>query len=169
MINKHNRKSVRWNNYDYSREGSYFITINTKDKFPYFGEIRNGILCISNLGQIAYNEWLNTLSLRRNIDLGCFVIMPNHIHAIVFINQQILDNNKDENSVAEYKNKFGPQRNNLSSIIRGFKASCTKQIQLCGASEFAWQPRFHDRVIRNYEELIRIEEYIENNIANWTS
>ena len=167
MINKHHRKSVRWNNYDYSREGSYFITINTKDKFPYFGEIRKGILCLSNLGQIAYYEWLNTLILRKNIDLGCFVIMPNHIHAVVFINQQILDNGKDDNSVAEYKNKFGPQRNNLASVVRGYKASCTKQIQLCGTSEFAWQPRFHDRVIRNYEELIRIEEYMYNNISNW--
>jgi len=167
MINRKQRRSVRWNNYDYSREGSYFITINTKDRFPYFGEINNGILCLSSVGQIVYYEWLNTINLRKNITLGSFVLMPNHFHAIIFIDEQLNENKIDENSNLVYKNVFGPQKNNLSSMVRGFKGSCTKQIQSIGVSEFAWQPRFYDRVIRNFDELIRIEEYIDNNILKW--
>ena len=164
--NYKNRKSPRWKNYNYSREGAYFITINTKDRFPYFGEIKNGIMCLSNAGQIAYNEWLNTKNVRSNISLGEFVVMPDHFHAIIFIDKQINDNEQDDGSIKEYKNKFGSQKNNLSSIVRGFKAACTKNIQIV-VYEFVWQSRFHDRVIRSYEEQIRIEEYIANNIESY--
>lgn len=167
MKSRQYRKSVRWNNYDYSREGSYFITINTKDKFPYFGEIQNGIMCLSFAGQIVYNEWLNTLKVRKNISIGEFVVMPDHFHAVVFIDTQINEDKMEDSNVREYKNSFGPQKNNLSSIVRGFKGSSTKQIQTMGLPEFEWQSRFHDRVIRNYEELLRVEEYIMHNISRW--
>lgn len=163
--NRKNRKSNRWQGYDYSREGSYFITICTKDKIHYFGEIRNKILCISEIGQIVFEEWKNSISLRANISLGKFVVMPNHIHAIVFIDNQISDIKDD--IIVEYKNKFGKQTNNISSIIRGFKGACTRKISEKGYNEFRWQSGFHDRVIRNFEELIRIENYILSNTENW--
>jgi putative transposase len=66
-----------------------------------------------------------------------------------------------------FKNKFGPQRNNLSSIIRGFKGSATKKIHKLGFLDFKWQSKFYDRVIRDEDELWRVREYIDNNPAQW--
>lgn len=67
-----------------------------------------------------------------------------------------------------YKNKFGPQSNNLSAIMRGFKGKTTKIInQKFPEISFAWQERFYDRIIRNNEELNRIRQYIINNPEKW--
>ena len=80
MINQKHRRTVRWNNYDYSREGSYFITINSKDKFPYFGEIQNGIMCLSPAGQIVYksdytiaNESIVNLDVKK-LSVGNYIV-----------------------------------------------------------------------------------------------
>ena len=66
-----------------------------------------------------------------------------------------------------YKNKFEPQNQNLSSIIRGYKSSVTTQIRKLGDSTFQWQSRFHDHIIRNHESYLAIENYIINNPRNW--
>jgi REP element-mobilizing transposase RayT len=63
-------------------------------------------------------------------------------------------------------NKFGPQSQNLASIVRGYKIGVTKNARPIH-SDFAWQPRFHDRVIRDDTEYQRINDYIENNAQNW--
>ena len=104
--------------------------------------------------------------------------MPNHFHAILFIQNNPLEShcnasltgNKNCNASQteyNYKNKFGPQINNLPSIIRGFKGSATKQIHISGLYEFQWQPRYYDRIIRNELELERITNYIEMNPSRW--
>lgn len=67
-----------------------------------------------------------------------------------------------------YRNKFGPQLKNLSSIIRGFKIGVTKYAR-SNNIDFAWQPRFHNRIIRNENELNHIRQYIRNNPARWES
>ena len=63
-------------------------------------------------------------------------------------------------------NKFGPQSKNLSSIIRGFKIGVTKYAN-SNSINFAWQPRFHDRIVRNEKELNVIRKYISDNSAKW--
>ena len=70
------------------------------------------------------------------------------------------------NSQRTNTNKFGPQSKNLGSIIRGFKSSVTTQAKKLNI-EFGWQERFHDHIIRNHDELIRISNYIVSNVANW--
>jgi len=67
----------------------------------------------------------------------------------------------------EYKNLFGPQSNNLSSIIRGFKGATTKNIHIAGFCDFEWQPLFYDRIIRNELELNNERQYILENPPNW--
>jgi putative transposase len=85
----HNRRSVRLENYDYSKEGAYFITICCKDRAHLFGEIINGEMMLNANGNIAYNEWLKTTEIRWDVELDVFVIMPNHIHGIIIIKNQI--------------------------------------------------------------------------------
>lgn len=79
------RQSIRWSAFDYSKRGLYFVTLCTHDKQPLFGEIKNTTVHLSKAGLMAYREWLNTPTLRSNVRLGMFVIMPNHIHGIIEI------------------------------------------------------------------------------------
>jgi putative transposase len=82
----HHRQSLRLAGYDYAKEGSYFITICCAKRSPLFGEItQEGQMVLNTFGQIAHDEWVNTLNIRNNIELDAFVIMPNHIHAIIHI------------------------------------------------------------------------------------
>jgi putative transposase len=81
----HKRKTTRLKGYDYSSSGGYFVTICVKDRQCLFGEIIDGEINLSELGQIVQKEWINTTNIRKNIILDEFVIMPNHFHGIIFI------------------------------------------------------------------------------------
>ncbi len=76
-----------WKNY--ADKGTYFVSVNTKYRFPHFGHIQKGIMCLSKIGSIAYNEWLNTLTIRpdMNLTLHAHVIMPDHFHAVLSIGE----------------------------------------------------------------------------------
>ena len=79
------KKQYRLPNYDYSRFGWYFVTICTKGRKHWFGDIEKGRLCLSEIGRIAHEEWLNTGKLRKNVYLDAFTVMPNHVHGIIGI------------------------------------------------------------------------------------
>ena len=85
MPHKHSRKSIRMRGYDYAGEGAYFITIVCKDRVHWFGEVRDGVMQLSDAGRIAQEEWLRTAELREQVSLDAFVIMPNHMHGILLI------------------------------------------------------------------------------------
>ena len=182
---KYRIDSVRMKNYDYSQNASYFVTILTKNRENFFGEIVNQKMQLSEIGKIVEYEWYRTPEIRpdMNITLDQFVIMPNHIHGIIVIG----DNQYNSASVVEtpcivetqciaslrpasenepYKNDFGPQRKILSSIIRGFKSAVTKKSREKFPG-FAWQSRFHDHIIRNEKSLNRIRQYIIKNPELW--
>ena len=86
----HNRRSIRLKHYDYSNEGAYFITICCNGRKCLFGNITNGEMILNANGNIAYNEWLKTTDIRSIVELDVFVIMPNHIHGIIIINNQMV-------------------------------------------------------------------------------
>ena len=184
--NKYRIKSARLQGYDYSNEGFYFVTICTKNREMSFGDIIGGKMVLSSIGEIIKQEWLNTPDIRKNVELDKFVIMPNHLHGIVIIqysipasvptthpvethcNASLRDASLWMRNNQEYKNKFGPQSNNLSAIIRGFKGVTTKITRRKFSNiNFAWQPRFYDRIIRNDNELNRIRQYIMDNPEKW--
>ena len=158
---KYRIDSNRCSNWNYSSNGEYFITICTANREHYFGEIVNAEMKLSEIGQTAYDEWLKTKRIRpdMNITLNEFCIMPNHFHAIIKIDG-INQNNMT------IKNTFGPQSKNLGAIVRGFK-SAVKKYATINNIEFAWQPNYHDHIIRNKEEFYRIRNYIRNNPKNW--
>ena len=84
----HKRKSIRLKGYDYSQPGLYFITICCQDRVCRFGQVVKGEMVLNEFGLIAYNEWLKTPDIRPNVELGEFVIMPNHMHGIIHISYQ---------------------------------------------------------------------------------
>ena len=81
--NIHHRRSIRLKGYDYSQAGLYFITICCQDRICRFGDVVNREMKLNEYGQIAYNEWLKTPEIRPNVELGEFIIMPNHMHGII--------------------------------------------------------------------------------------
>lgn len=81
----HHRRSIRLKGYDYSQNGLYFITICTHNRHHLFGTITNDQMALNPIGKIAHDEWLKTESMRPNIRLHEFIVMPNHIHGIIEI------------------------------------------------------------------------------------
>ena len=79
------RKQIRLNNYNYSQGGGYFVTICTKHKVNYFGEIRNDEMILNNAGKIANDNWKSIPIHFANAELDVFVVMPNHVHGILNI------------------------------------------------------------------------------------
>ena len=134
---------------------------------------------LSELGKIVESEWVKTPGVRPDmkLTLGPFVVMPDHFHAIIIIgpndfNQTAAGNHHGRDAMhgvsTTNTHTFGPQRKNLSSVIRGFKSAVTTYARK-NRINFGWQTRFHDRIIRDDAEFSRIAQYIENNPAKWMS
>lgn len=175
--NKYRIPSSRLQNWNYGSPGFYFITICTKNRKHYFGEIINDEMHANTLGSLVNDEWIKTPGIRpdMNLELGEFVVMPNHFHGIMMIGENEFNRRDAMHRVstattptnpAITKNKFGPQSKNLGSIMRGFKSSITTHAKKLNL-ELNWQERFHDHIIRNHEEFIRISKYILGNPGNW--
>jgi len=171
-LNKYRIPPARLQSWDYASEGMYFITICTKNREHAFGEIIDDKMNFSPLGETVDTEWIKTLELRPDmqIELGDFQVMPNHFHSILTIGANEFNKDLEPLSVngknVSPKNKFAPQSHNLSAIIRGFKGAITKFANSNNIS-FAWQTRFHDHIIRNQKEYIKISDYIVNNVFSW--
>ncbi|MFA0961561.1 transposase [Roseivirga sp. BDSF3-8] len=86
-MNQKNRKSPRLKNWDYGRDAAYFITICTKDRENFFGEIVNGKMHVSPAGAIAHVLWHEIKNHAKHVELGEFVVMPNHIHGILILDR----------------------------------------------------------------------------------
>ena len=174
----HHRRSIRLKGYDYSQAGLYFITLCCHNKESLFGKIIKGEMLLSAAGKIAGNEWVNTLKLRSNVELDEFVIMPNHMHGIIIINDNSAPNEKMDNSSSNksgdivgdngravlhtandtapnndtaaneimgnsssnksgdantkgiHKNQLQSPSQTVGAIIRGYKSSVTRQINI---------------------------------------
>lgn len=87
---KHHRKSIRLKDYNYSSDGAYFITLVTKNRETFFGEIINGEMILSEIGKIAFNNWSEIDKHFNNVVLDEFVIMPNHVHGVIFLDSDCL-------------------------------------------------------------------------------
>jgi REP element-mobilizing transposase RayT len=157
MNQKRRLSSLRLGDYDYSQEGIYFVTICTQDHKHFFGKIENGKMVLNEIGKIAEKEWLHTENMRKDVRLGTFVIMPNHIHGLICILDPV---------GAHCNAPLQPTQNNLSWIIRGFKSTTTKKIRKI-FPKFKWQRSFYDHIVRSDDDLEKIHEYIIFNPEKW--
>ncbi len=158
------RKNNRLEFYDYSQNGAYFVTICAKDKQkifwdnqPYFvGDGAHDVpqIRLSVYGKIVNDEIIKSNEIYNYIKVEKYVIMPNHIHLI--INVQNVDRGTSR----------APSRTNeiIPSFISMLKRFTNKK---CG--EKIWQRSFHDHVIRNQADYNRIWEYVDTNAIKWES
>lgn len=176
----HYSKSIRLQTWDYRTPWWYFVTIVTANHKNYFGDVCDGKMQLNQLGSIVKREWLRIAELRKNVELDYYVVMPNHNHGVIILNPTNDDMNKtnpiiDKQSYylelidasKSFYSKISPKPNSLSSIIRSFKSAVTKNAKELKFTDFAWQPRFYDRIIRNERELFNIRNYIELNPLRW--
>ncbi|MBI5954554.1 MAG: hypothetical protein HY865_23100 [Chloroflexi bacterium] len=165
--NKYRIPSARWATWDYSSNGAYFVTICVADRAHAFGRVVDGKMVFSPLGQSAENCWNEIPAHFPFVELGAHQIMPNHVHGVVAI-AKTADADVETQNFASLQgpNRFGPQSQNLASIIRGYKIGVTKFAR-ANNIPFAWQARYHDHVIRNDGEWERITKYIIANPMNW--
>jgi putative transposase len=162
--NPKSRKRLRLPHYDYSTTGAYFLTICVKNMKPLFAQIQNKELRLSDPGKIAEQTWLNLPNHYANIKLDEFIIMPNHMHGILWI----LDKPTSSQSIGE---GFQPSlsQHALPEIIRGFKTYSARKINrlLNATGKPIWQRSFHEHIIRNDDDLLKHRTYIQNNPLKW--
>lgn len=178
--NRYRIDSARHPHWDYGNPGAYFITICTHDRERYFGEIQNQTMKLSPLGAIADVLWYELKDRVEGIRLGEYVIMPDHIHVILIIENEISSSLEDQNGDIPTQRKsdhyladnlptmasISPKPQSVSFIIRQYKSAITRHANRLGLP-FGWQPRFHDHIIRDSKSFDRISTYIQNNPANW--
>lgn len=121
----HHRRSIRLKGYDYAQAGLYFITICVQNRECLFGEIINREIALNEFGKIAFNEWQNTIEIRKNIALHDFIIMPNHIHGIIEITDILNTSSEEKKEIG----KFQSPSQTIGSIIRGYKIATIKRIK----------------------------------------
>ncbi len=149
--NRYRVPSARLQGWDYGLGGAYFVTLCTQNRICYFGEIVEAGLLPSPPAEIVAEEWEATPRMRPYVHLDAWVVMPNHFHGILLIDSP----------------RFSEERRPLGTIIGKFKGACTHRIWAAGRRDFAWQPRFHDHIIRDEESLLNLRRYIQENPLRW--
>jgi len=165
----HHRRSIRLKGYDYTQPGAYFVTMVTYQRAEIFGEVVNGVMRLSPLGEIASAEWLKTAQLRSYVRLfeDEFVVMPNHVHGIIWIVESEESLVRAERRSALTKPAVTP--GSLGAIIRAYKSAVTYAANGLQNQRGAvlWQRNYYEHIIRNETTFKNIWNYIDNNPRKW--
>lgn len=147
-MEKIKRKPNRLKNYDYSQSGTYFITVCTCDRKPILSHIDVGANCVrlTKIGLVIENEIKRLDTIYGNVFVDNYVIMPNHLHLIIRIEES-------------GRTQFVPT---ISRIIKQFKGSITKHL-----SRSVWQKGFYDHIIRDDNDYQTKWKYIDENPIKW--
>ena len=189
------RRSIRKKGYNYSKEGFYFVTLLCYERRHFFGHIKNGIMCLNDFGAIVWEEWQKTAQIRPNIALGEFIVMPNHIHGIIQIEESVGQDQK------ERIGKFQSPSHTIGAIIRGCKGAVTRRIRAyirqiekektlqneepiksdsetlsdipthisqVALDKSIWHRDYWDIIIRDQNAHETITNYIRNNPQKWS-
>ncbi|MBU0701085.1 transposase [bacterium] len=159
------RHSIRLAGYDYSQTGAYFVTICVNSRECLFGEIISGQMRMNEFGETVQTIWNRLEERFTNITTDQFIIMPNHVHGIIVINQSVVG------AIHELPLPDKNQRRCmlLPKIVGYFKMNTAKRIndfqKTPGVS--VWQRNYYEHIIRNERELNKIREYIMYNPLKW--
>jgi REP element-mobilizing transposase RayT len=137
------RKRLRLHGYDYGATGSYFVTVMARDGICAFGNVVDDEVELSPIGEVVERAAAGMATFHAGVELDTFVVMPNHVHAIVGIDRR----------------RRPPP---LPAVVGAFKARASR-----GADRALWQRGYYDRIIRNERELAALRDYIDTNPLRW--
>lgn len=184
-MHKYHRRSIRLKEYDYTQPGAYFLTIVTGIRLCIFGEVLDGEVHLSQMGEIARKEWERLPNRFDHLQLDEFIVMPNHVHGIIFIKddavgaQQIESMTELSNGPAvplrnpihfEKTERFSkPVPGSIPTIMRSYKSAVSLRCNFLRKEPDApvWQRNYYEHIIRNEAELNDIRAYIINNPNRW--
>jgi REP element-mobilizing transposase RayT len=156
--NRYRVPSARWSSWDYRWAGVYSVTLCVQDRVRCLCDIQEGAVHLSRLGEIVAEEWQRLPHRFPHLSLDEWVIMPDHMHGIlIFASSETPDDTPKSRLLA----------GSLGSVIGQFKSKSTKRIRAMGRRDFAWQARFHDRIVKTADHLHSLRTYIRENPRNW--
>jgi REP element-mobilizing transposase RayT len=166
---KHHRRSIRLKDYDYSQAGAYFVTICVKDMKCILGKIQSSKMRLSKIGGIIQQYWEEIPNHFDSVKLDVFVVMPNHLHGIVYITDDCrgVQLNAPTKNAPNFYSSISPGRKTLSVVIRTFKAAVTTHCRKSRIHSSLWQRNYYEHIIRNEEKLDLIRGYILYNPLQW--
>ena len=162
------RRSIRLQGYDYSRAGAYYITIVVQGRGHLFGEVVNGEMILNEYGQIAAEAWQWLEEQYPYVELGAWVVMPNHAHGIIILHED--GRGGSRTAPTPSGDTAGMvKRKPLGSLIGAFKTVSTKKINILRNTEGAvvWQRNYYEHIIRNEQDYQAKHDYILSNPENW--
>ena len=175
----HRRGSVRLRGYDYSQAGAYFVTIVTQDRLCLFGDVVGGTMRLNGAGRLAQEVWEGLPRRFPGIGLDAFVVMPNHVHGIIVIDEPVGASlvgaqEGDHAGMSDQERATTRVAPTLGDVVGGYKSIVTVEYgRGVRANEWQpfrgrlWQRNYYEHVIRDDEELGRAREYIVNNPLKW--
>ena len=181
---EHHRRSIRLPNYDYSKPGAYFMTIVAWHRECLFGQVVDGAMRLNKIGEIVQWEWLELPKRLHFVELGAFIVMPNHFHGIIFFHETVGTTRPGLTSARSDKASFphmtidstdgsplpqGTKPASLGAIMAQFKSRVTKRLWKIPSLKGTpiWQRNYYEHIIRNDCDLQNKTDYIAANPMLW--
>ncbi|WP_405370077.1 transposase [Nonlabens sp. Asnod2-A12] len=193
-MKQYNRKSIRLKGHDYTSVGRYFVTIVIRNRLHLFGKVIDEKMILNKFGEIAAKEWQQTINLRDNVSLGAFMIMPDHIHFVIHIEEQRI---QKEYTAEELERRAGAvagkhmnKPGSLGAVVRGYKGAVTRQVlsiisenqnnestlknselmdihNQLRAEKTIWVRNYNEAIIRTQRHYDNVTRYINDNPKKW--
>jgi REP element-mobilizing transposase RayT len=180
----HHRRSIRLRDFDYATAGAYFVTVCTQGRECLFGRIDGETMVVNGAGNMMEMVWQSLPNRFPSIVLDAFMVMPNHVHFIVFLVGAPLvvahdsaphkGNAQNTGGADSGGHKTRPYGETVTDVIGAFKSITTHQYTV-GVKQNSWpafpgrlwQRNYYERIVRNEGELNGFREYIQHNPAQW--
>lgn len=173
---RHHRRSIRLPGYDYTRTGAYFVTLVTQQRQCLFGDMVDGAVQLNACGDVALACWRDISRHFPRVRLDAMVVMPNHVHGILWIVDELNDGGAiivgAQHAAplpAAPLQSSGIVSGSLAAVVRSYKSAVTKHINAIrsAAGNPVWQRNYYEHVIRDESSLNRIRRYIDENPSRW--
>lgn len=175
---KYKNDPNRFQYWDYSASGKYYITICTQDREYLFGKIESGEMILSDYGKIVKAEILKMPEYNKRVILDEWIIMPDHVHLLIELGSMDFDNGvsvvgdavgKIHTTEQLKQYRAARRRMIIPKILGKFQMLTSKQINILRNTpgKTNWQHDYYDHIIRDNDDYLRIKNYIIDNPKNW--
>jgi len=159
--------------YDYTQPGAYFVTVVAYGRQIIFGDVIDGVLQLNEFGFLVETEWRRLWQRFDWVVTDEIIVMPNHVHGILFIVYHDTVGAGQKNSDQSGESSLAPPLQNspgsLGAIIRAYKSTTTRLINGLRHTPGVpvWQRNYYEHIVRDEKEMDAIRQYIQNNPAQW--